>query len=241
MENEVLLDIKRKRDISEYCWTMKPVLIDNLLESYPDITRLTYLDADIFFFSNPKGIYTFGFGKSVWLTPHNYNENIKYVEKEVGKYNSGFISFKNNKHGLECLSWWKNNCLDWCYNTTVGGKFGDQKYLDEFEGRFYGVTDIRVPGVNVAPWNDEGLLFSNRNEKIIVNGYKLICYHFCGFKILNEAEFMVQFGNKCNETIHRPYMLAVSRALNTVRQIEPAFNGCYEKEPESDRFQVFHI
>ena len=68
--------------------------------------------------------------------------------------------FKNDRSGREALEWWRERCLEWCYNRHEDGKFGDQKYLDDWVERFKNVRVINNIGVGVAPWN--------------VNSYELI-------------------------------------------------------------------
>lgn len=241
IEDEAAVGSKADRNLSEYCWTMKPVFIESILNNVNDVTRITYLDADMFFFNTPKPIYTFGSGKSIWLTPHNYSEKLRYAERDAGRYNSGFISFKNDNYSIECLQWWKKSCLDWCYNRTEEGRFGDQKYLDIFCKLFHGVADVVIPGVNIAPWNDEKAVFHRRNGLLMVNGHRLICYHFCGFRPLNKSQFIVQFGNKCNEMIHRPYMKAVKNVADQVEKLEPGFDGFYHMDPKVEAYTVFNV
>lgn len=53
-EDAELLKAKQDRSIGEYCWTCTSSLILYILNEYPENQRLTYLDADLMFFSNPK-------------------------------------------------------------------------------------------------------------------------------------------------------------------------------------------
>ena len=48
LENEELLELKRTRDQSEYCWTVKPVFLEFVLDGHPELERVTYIDADLF-------------------------------------------------------------------------------------------------------------------------------------------------------------------------------------------------
>jgi hypothetical protein len=43
--------------------------------------------------------------------------------------------------------------LDWCFNRVEPGKFGDQKYLEEWPSRGRWVKVLDHPGVGLGPWN----------------------------------------------------------------------------------------
>ena len=50
VENERLLSIKPGRSIGEYCWTLTPFLPDCVFNRARGVARVTYLDADMYFF-----------------------------------------------------------------------------------------------------------------------------------------------------------------------------------------------
>lgn len=58
LENETLLKLKDTRDQSEYCWTMKPIFLQAVLNSNPELERVTYIDGDLFFYTDPSPIFT---------------------------------------------------------------------------------------------------------------------------------------------------------------------------------------
>lgn len=57
LENELLLKLKETRDQSEYCWTMKPIFLQAVLNSNPELERVTYIDGDLFFYADPSPIF----------------------------------------------------------------------------------------------------------------------------------------------------------------------------------------
>ncbi|MGE5677301.1 MAG: hypothetical protein ACM3ZR_04510, partial [Pseudomonadota bacterium] len=227
LEDKILRKLKSTRKIGEYCWTLKPVLMSYVFEHYENIDWLTYLDADTYFFSDPSVIFSGMENFSVLLSDHDSNEQIKFVEKEVGRFNAGFVSFRNDFVGRECLHWWKKQCIKWCYNTTVTGQFGDQKYLEDMYKLFQGVSPVTIPGINVAPWNDAKYEIHLRDNTIYINDNPLILYHYCGFRLVDKASCVFMFGNVHRPVIHDPYMREIKAAISKTESIEPYFDGCF--------------
>lgn len=125
-----LLQAKTTRGLVEYYFTLSPVLPLYLLKKY-QIGIITYLDADLLFFSSPDVIYNELGSKSILITPHRFPSELKYKEK-YGQFNVQYQSFRNDEIGIRCLEHWKDKCLEWCYDRLDEDKFADQKYLDEW-------------------------------------------------------------------------------------------------------------
>ena len=129
-EDEELLKIKPTRSKGEYCWTCSSSTILYCLEHF-NLSHCTYVDADLYFYSNPQVLVDEMGDKSVLITLHNYAPEYDRT-KTSGKYCVQFVTFRNDAEGLKVLKWWRSVCLDWCYARMEDGKFGDQKYLDDF-------------------------------------------------------------------------------------------------------------
>ena len=226
-EDKELLEIKPTRTIAEYCWTCTPATILYVLQNY-NVDHCTYIDSDIFFFSSPQSLIDEMGSKSVSITSHNYTPKHDQT-KTSGKYCVQFMTFKNNKAGLKVLKWWKNNCLNWCYNRFEDGKFGDQKYLDDWTKRFDSVYEIRNLGAGVAPWNVEQYNFELYNDKIIgkeistEKKFTLIFYHFHGFRFLDKK--FIQITNQgytltinIKTIVYQKYSAAICHIRKTLLQ-----------------------
>ncbi len=199
-EDEELLRIKPTRGKGEYCWTCTSSTIFYVLKNFA-VPSCTYLDADLYFFSDPKILIEELGEKSVSIIEHRYTP--KYDQsKNSGKYCVQFMTFKNDEDGLEVLKWWRERCIEWCFGRVEDGKFGDQKYLDDWVVRFNCVRELKNLGGGVAPWNIEQYRFVEENKKILgiekKSGKKfpLIFFHFHGFKILNEKQVRLTEGYK---------------------------------------------
>ncbi len=226
IENEALLQVKKDRALNEYCWTLKPFLIDFIMKQNLPFDFITYVDADMCFFSDPTPIFELQRKYNVLISEHDYIDSYRGVEDLCGKYNSGFISFKNTDSAIDPLRWWQERCLEWCYDNAVEGKFGDQKYLDQMVRIFPEVQSITTHGVNIAPWNESKYHFDTSNEKVYVNGNKLICYHFSGFRIVAKDKAALLIGSKkLYDIIHFPYMNVLKGVIEDIEKIVPGFRG----------------
>jgi len=240
IENEKLLAVKNSRRLNEYCWTLKPFFLKYVLTNYNEVEYAVYMDADICFFNDPSIIFTQHSDCSVLLSEHDFIEENSDVEKICGKYNSGFIIFKRCKTSLNVLKWWRDKCLDWCFDSVSEGRFGDQKYVEQFDSLFEGVKTIKTPGVNIAPWNDDRYKFSLKDDKVYVNENKLICYHFCGLRIINKDEFALLIGSQLiNNLIHDPYTFVIKEVMKEIDEVYPNFEGYSLEEHFIDRAKIF--
>ena len=232
LENKILLEKKAERKLNEYCWTLKPLFLEYIMAN-TDLERVTYIDADLYFFSDCSKIFEDAPRSSVLLSNHDFPKNLSHITDRCGKYNSGFISFKRDKDGLRCLAWWKGKCLYWCGDKTEKGKFGDQKYLDNMPLLSKRVCEVRTPGVNIAPWNHEKYRFSINNGEVYINEFKLIFYHYCGFRVVNKNNFVLtlDIDKKLIPIIYTPYTTAIQKAIDDIEKIKPDFDGYYI-EPE---------
>jgi len=212
-ENEDLLNIKSSRTPAEYCWTCTPSIIKYSIEKF-NLESCTYLDADLYFFSNP-GILIEEMGdKSVLITEHRYSKKYNYSVKN-GIYCVQFMTFKNNIKGLEVLDWWKESCNRWCYARFEDGKFGDQKYLDDWVSRFDCIHVLENRGGGLAPWNIQQY---NLNDKT----FTPIFYHFHGLKRISNDKYsfsFYKFTKNDIELLYKPYVEHLEEIILRLKQI----------------------
>lgn len=183
VESDQLLKVKVERTRTEYCWTLSPFAPRFVFEQNSEIGRVTYIDADTFFFNNPEIIFKEfeESKKSVLITEHAYAP--EYDQSSVsGKYCVQFIVFVRDD-GESVRTWWEDRCIEWCYNRFENGKFGDQKYLDSWPVLFSDKVHILSnKELLLAPWN--ATRFPHTNT---------IMYHFHGVRLL--ANNRINIGN----------------------------------------------
>jgi len=157
----------------QYCWSLAPYFSWYLLMN-KKTDHIVYVDSDIVFYKDMKGLYSEVGEKSVGIVRHR----IDYQESS-GEYNVGIVYFKNDEIGKKCLSWWKNILLEPnnpYYKTH--GMCGDQKYLELFEPLF-GTNNVCIVDKTVghlAPWNVT--YHKYHNGKIIWEEQEQDLYYF---------------------------------------------------------------
>lgn len=185
--DQALASVKQVRSRAEYYFTCTPCLAKYVLDQNPEVSDITYIDSDLCFFDDPELIYSEIGENSIAITPHRFSSCNKFRE-QWGIYNVAFNYFRRDEDGLICLNWWRDRCLEWCYDRLEDGKFADQKYLDDWLERFQNVKVLDNPGINLAPWNVGDMQFS-KSKKVFVNGLPLIFYHFHGLKKVKPTLF----------------------------------------------------
>jgi hypothetical protein len=207
-----LLRAKGNRSRIEYYFTCTPSLPLYVLEHCSEVDVITYLDADLYFFSDPAPIYQELGDCSVAIIGHRFLERFKYLEVK-GIYNVGLVSFRRDDVGWQCLRWWRDRCLEWCYDRVQGGRYADQKYLDDWPTRFPGVVVLEHQGVGLAPWNVGGCSLHLGDGQVLVDSLPVVFFHFHGLKQrrrwlydLDLATYGARAGPFLKQHIYRPYL-----------------------------------
>jgi len=162
LETEELKHVKPTRTKGEYCWTLTPFAPRFVFDTDPTVTRVTYLDADLWFRKHPAPIFREfeASGKHVLITDHAYAPE-NDATSTSGQYCVQFMTFTRNG-GEIVRKWWEERCLEWCYARFEDGKFGDQKYLDDWPERFPdSVHVLNDKELALAPWNATRFPYGN--------------------------------------------------------------------------------
>ena len=207
-----LKSAKENRSAIEYFFTCTPSLPRFVFARNPAVESITYVDADLFFFSDPEPIYAELSHSSIGIISHRFAPKFRHLA-DHGEYNVGLLYFRNNQEGLQCLDWWRQRCLEWCYDRVEGCRFADQKYLDCWPTLFKSVKIIQHKGVNLAPWNIGNYTLRMPNREVTVDGDELIVYHFHGLNKLGAwafdptlAPYDVRASRLIRRHIYGPYL-----------------------------------
>ena len=189
-----LLAVRESRTKAEYCWTCTPWIIKHVFEKYK-VQECTYIDSDLMFYDNPLILLDeMKPGATTLITEHRYSKLEKiYEEKRAGKFCVQFIAFNTSSESKKILNKWANQCIDWCYNRYEDGKFGDQKYLDEWPHKYKGVHILENEGGGVAPWNVKKYKFIEKDGEIFIEKkkskkiFKLVFFHFQSLRLKDDT------------------------------------------------------
>lgn len=227
-----LVAAKNNRNRVEYLWTTTPAIILWLIDNHPEIDLLTYLDADLCFYSSPEPIFAEFGGDSVLIHEHRYAPELKDMEIN-GKYNVGLLCFRNDERGRRALRWWRERCIESCHLDIKTGKCGDQMYLNDWPERFPGIHVLKHRGGGVAPWNVDRFTLRRRNGQVLVEDAALIFYHFHSLRILGPETFRLAYRFYIRadvaDLIYRPYTRALTEAMIDIQRLEPSFHLAFQQ------------
>jgi hypothetical protein len=231
-----LLSVKHDRTPMEYCWTATPALPLFMFDRRPEIDEVTYIDADLMFFEDPEPLFEEMGDASVMITPHRYAREYEDSEPLSGTYNVSFLTFRRDEPGLECLQWWHDRCIEWCYFRYEDGKLGDQTYLNEWPERFQGIHVLQHKGGGLAPWNLTQYEIGETDRGLTVDGEPLVFYHYHRFSMspkgrhqLAPAKYHLSRRNR--RLIYAPYVIELAAAMEQIRSVEPRFRAGFSEPP----------
>lgn len=217
IETQELLAVKPERSRGEYCWTLTPFVFEAVFKRDHGVERVTYLDADLFFFDNPALLLQeLRDDRHVLITEHAYAP--EYDQSITsGRFCVQFLTFRRTNQAHKVMHWWQERCLEWCFNRLENGKFGDQMYLDQWPILFPDEIQI-VKNVEktLAPWNVSH--FEKKRKKI-----SPVFFHFHGVKLVaeNRAQLFLKY-KICHQgsQLYEAYLQALSIAKQKLDDLD---------------------
>jgi Glycosyl transferases group 1 len=237
----------RSRPIADYCKSMKPSLCRYVLDQGSDL--VTFLDADLMFFSDPEPMFDELGEGSILLMPMRRGPRLREEKDEkFGRYNSGTVSFRGDDTGLEALGWWRSKCLE---GRLDENPLLDQPFIKDWPERFTGVHVVEHLGCGVAPWNAYQYEMEPGDRGPEVNGVPLVFYHYFGFAAFHSVNAFHRTGflreprrfldgqlslswerhlidgaaDGEDELVWIPYVREFAAALAGVRGLDPTFTA----------------
>ena len=210
LETPALLAVKPQRGRGEYCWTLTPFAPRFVFEADSTVQRVTYLDADLWFRKNPAPVFAEleAAGAAVLITEHSYAPEYDQ-SAESGQYCVQFMVFERDR-GEPVRQWWEDRCIEWCYARFEDGKFGDQKYLDDWPERFPGLVHVLSQHQFAqAPWNATRYPYSQG-----------LFFHFHGLRIAPGRRFdlgtIYSLPAAVLQHVYEPYLDDLKTAIATL-------------------------
>jgi hypothetical protein len=218
IESPELLAVKPGRSRAEYCWTLTPFTAQAVFDRDPSARRATYVDADVFFFADPRILLDEldQAQKNVLITEHAYAPEYDRSH-DSGRFCVQFLTFDRSDRAREVMRWWQERCVEWCFARYEDGKFGDQVYLDQWPALFGDrVHIVRQVEKTLAPWNVRHFAQPTRSS------LNPVFYHFHGLRLLpGRRTRLFQFYNvgSAGLAIYNEYLAALA---NSYAQLEEA-------------------
>lgn len=246
-EDPALLAVKPGRSIAEYCWTCTSSTILYCLQKF-SLPSCTYIDADMIFYHDPQVLFDEMAGNSVMISRHRYTKPYD-LSVTHGIYCVQFMCFKNDERGLKALTWWRERCLEWCYARLEDGKFGDQKYLDDWTTRFEGVHVTQYAGEGLAPWNIQQYSVSMNQEQLTITTpsgrqHPVIFFHFHGVKFYTDHKVsfcgpLYEIDTPTKLLIYIPYIKRLAQIQQALQQEGISWNVQGARTASQPGWKVF--
>jgi hypothetical protein len=221
--------VRPTRSPIEYYFTLTPCLPWYLL-TQKKLEAITYLDADMIFFTSPEPLFGEAGEASVIITPHRFSSRLKDL-CVYGTYNVSWLTFRNTQQGITCLAWYRKACIEWCRDIVEETRFADQKYLDVFSIKFQGIHVMRHLGGGLAPWNLDYARLAEIRGAYFVGGEPLIFYHAQGVKRLigpfyssGLKAYSTKLEDPVAKAILKQYVRAYAEAMTRALQLAPSQN-----------------
>ena len=212
--SDELRRVMPSRTRAEWCWTLTPFTPRFVFDADPTAQRVTYLDADVWMLRSPQPIFGEfeASGKAVLITEHAYAPEYDQ-SRTSGRYCVQFMTFVRDR-GESVRAWWAERCIEWCYARLEDGKFGDQKYLDDWPLRF---------SEQVHVLQDRTLLQGPWNATRFAPGDG-VAYHFHGLRTLRGGHVLLttldyRLPQTTVAQIYRPYRDDLSHASSLLKAV----------------------
>lgn len=181
-----------KYDILEMNTAIKPFFLEYFCNK--GFLNVMYIDPDIYFTNSMDKLVEKLCDHDIILTPHaispypDGNNPDDLAILRAGSYNLGFIAIRNTQNSLKMCRWWEEKLFYLCKNNLPEGLFVDQKWMDLVPSMFDKVYIEKSQAYNVAYWNlHERKVYKDKNVWM-VEGERLVFFHFSGMPIHNMDE-----------------------------------------------------
>jgi hypothetical protein len=227
-EDDALRAARANRTVGEYCWTCTTPLLMRVLERQAPDEVVTYVDADIRFFSSPRAILDELGENSIFIHEHDFDPKYAHFQSVSGRFNVGVVAIRNDREGRECLERWNAQCLADCSLDPAAGKCGDQNYLEEWPDRYRQLVISAHPGIGLGPWNIGKHRLAQKRDRLLVDDRPIVFYHyhalriwrpFLGIRPVLMARGEYTFTAEVVRAIYRPYARELWEAMSELKAI----------------------
>ncbi len=220
-----LVAAKTGRSRVEYYFTCSPSWPLYLFREH-GMAELTYVDADYLFFADPAPIWDEMGDACLGIIGHRFPPHLLSREA-YGRYNVGIIALRNAQRTRDVLEWWRERCIEWCYDKLEEDRYNDQKYLDRAVELFDGIHVLERKGIGVAPWNWMNYTFAQTPDGPTVDGERLIAYHYHGLRLYGSRLYdarLARYGRMprpVRKILYQPYLEALRATERELAGVSP--------------------
>lgn len=213
---------RENRTQIEWYFTATSCWVNFLVNKLPEVPRIIYLDADLYFYASPEFLIDEAREASVHIIEHRFSPQwVNLVA--FGRFNVGWIGFTTSDEGRKVISDYRANCLEWCYDRLEGDRFGDQKYLDKWPAHYEHCCVSQINGANVAWWNLHNAQPRQFGDRVYVGADQLIFFHFQEIKRLDSGQYVTkkdpaEYG-AYHHMVYAPYVAELSQVDAEVRPL----------------------
>lgn len=213
---------RENRTQIEWYFTATSCWVNFLVNKLPDVPRIIYLDADLYFYASPEFLIDEARDASVHIIEHRFSPHLVNLVA-FGRFNVGWIGFTSSEQGRRVISDYRANCLEWCYDRLEGDRFGDQKYLDKWPADYADCRVSQIKGANVAWWNLHNAQPRQFGDRVYVGSDQLIFFHFQEIKRLDSGQYVTkkdpaEYG-AYHHMVYAPYVAELSQVDAEVRPL----------------------
>lgn len=227
-----LLAVKPDRRKMDYLYTITAPFL-RYVYSNTRARYVLYVDADVYFFGPPASIIEELGENAIGIIDHRYPSFLQ-SQYRWGIFNVGIVAFQRSASAKECLEWWRERSLEWCYDRLEGDRYGEQKYLERWPLLFTGVKVLSYPGSGLGTWNVPSHTFQVSSGELLVDEQPLTNYHFSKFRILNRWIYdsgVRWYGYPLDPIVehyvYRPYAQALQSAMGELGALTPSQSGSH--------------
>ncbi|WP_099362899.1 glycosyltransferase [Fredinandcohnia onubensis] len=231
-DDKELLSVKNSRNDKEYIWSSKASICLYLFKHFSEINHIVWLDGDTLFLSDPEPIFTEWGDYSITLTEEKWREEHSFLGDTNGVYNTGYMGFKRDEHAMECLHWFREKLIEWCFDKWEHGLWSDQVYANDWMKRFKNVGIIENIGVNLTPYiinyryNDRSIIKSGND--IYIDHERVIFFHYYGFKyydgnVFDICHYVMNQRDDVIEHLYIPYLNACNEIMDKIKAVDNTF------------------
>ena len=211
-ETPELLAAKSNRSWVEYIFTLTPFTYGSVFYQDSSIQRVTYVDADLFFFKNPTELLREmeRANKQVMVTEHAFSPEYSSLLADFGRFCVQFLTVTRAGADGPVIRRWQKQCLESCAMPArkKSAVFGDQKYLDDWPEAYPNEVHICTrQAETLAPWNvDYYQALSDRKIWPVF-------YHFHSFRIFHPrwVQLCTGYNPQCAAHLYEAYLVSLRR------------------------------